>query len=110
MARDYNKKVNWEFRKKMTDDLLFMVEKRVDRMRQKYGDKVSLHLFTTPYPPRIQITLLCETNEQGVEFGKMLDELDMFTVRVYPSTTLDEEKRIFVVEYMYDKYSYKESK
>lgn len=113
MKRD-NRKVDWEFRVKMTEDLYFMVEKRIDTMLEKYGDDVKFtHEFLNK-PPRIQITAWCTTDTQLYEFIGSLESLTMFDLRVYPFWSVSDTRylhnRMFVLKYKFDEYSYQKEK
>lgn len=114
MERDYDRKVNWEFRKKMTDDLYFMVEKRISSMIHKYPEEVKFFHDILNRPPRIVITMWANTEEQLLEFAKKLSELPMFNIKIYPHVQNDDQefqvKRMFLLFYKFDEYSYQEEK
>lgn len=98
----------------MTTELFFMVEKRIDAMIEKYPGEVMFHQEIPDHPPRIVLTLWCNTEEQLIETVEKLEELTMFDVFVYPNFHSEREeyqfKRMFVLKYKFDEYSYKKEK
>ena len=114
MARDNSRKVNWEFRMKMTKELLFMVQKRIDAMISKYPVDVMFHHEILDRPPRIVITMWANTEEQLLEWVKRLEELTFFDIQIFPHVHNDNPefqfKRMFIMFYEFDEYSYQKEK
>lgn len=113
MERDISRKVDWKFRLRMTKELLFMVEKRIDAMIKKYVN-VMFHDEILDRPPRIVITMWGNTEEQLLEFAQRLTELSMFDMQIYPHVHNDNPefqfKRMFILFYQFDEYSYQKEK
>ena len=113
MKRD-NRKVDWKFRRMMTTELFFMVEKRIDAIIEKYTEDVLFYTEILDQPPRILITLWCNTEDQLLKTVEKFEELSMFDVFVYPNFHSEREeyqfKRMFVLKYKFDEYSYQKEK